>query len=411
MSAKDEHSFQSVPLEALEVGAVLEFPVYDDRSGQDVLLVSGGSAITGELIQKLKARGITDIRLSKNDLEQMGILPEISAGESENEFPEGVDADSHLHDVKRHGAATYDEETVRQFEENYEESLDQVGEFFDVLSGGKAEDANVAENVSSSNVAKLTEDLDLFISLGMGDKNDKYPYRHSLQTMMLATAVGTTMGLRKDQLTDLGVGCLLHDSGMMMIDRRSWDKRGKLSEMDRLEISKHPRMAFDKVNQFHTVPNGARMVVFQMHERMNGTGYPRQRKQRQIYPLSRIAMVADVFVALVSPRPYRPGFMPYQAMERVINQARDGLLDSKVVRSLLETVSLFPITSYVVMNDSRVGKVIRATGETYTKPIVDLWDPDAPESPPETVDLSQRDDLQVTRPLTRFEIDELNLGQ
>jgi HD-GYP domain-containing protein (c-di-GMP phosphodiesterase class II) len=198
-----------------------------------------------------------------------------------------------------------------------------------------------------------------------------------MQTMMLATSVGTTMGLTKSQLTDLGIGCLLHDSGMMMIDRRSWDKRGKTTGYDRLEISKHPGLAFDRVNQIAKVPNGSRMIVFQMHERMDGSGYPRQRKGIQIFPLSRIAMVADVFVALVSPRPHRPGLMPYQAMERIIKQAKDGLLDPKVVRGLLKTVSLFPITSFVVMSDGRVGKVIRSTGDTYTRPIVDLWQPSA----------------------------------
>jgi hypothetical protein len=192
-------------------------------------------------------------------------------------------------------------------------------------------------------------------------------------------------------------------------DRRSWDKRGKTTGYDRLEISKHPGLAFDRVNQIAKVPNGSRMIVFQMHERMDGSGYPRQRKGIQIFPLSRIAMVADVFVALVSPRPHRPGLMPYQAMERIIKQAKDGLLDPKVVRGLLKTVSLFPITSFVVMSDGRVGKVIRSTGDTYTRPIVDLWQPSAVQELPETVDLTQTPDLEVKRPLTKFEADQLGL--
>ncbi len=408
MPTTDQQQFQSVPLEALEVGATLECPVYDDRGDQDVLLVSGGASITGELLRKLQARGITAIRVAKADLQQMRAFGN-QAEAGNGELPEGITANSHLHAVKQHGAVTYDAETTRRFIDNYDQSLDQIGDFFEVLSSGNAKDTDIADSVSSGNVTKLTNDLDLFVSLGMGDRNDKYPYRHSLQTMMLATSIGTTMGLTHAQLTDLGIGCLLHDSGMMMIDRKAWDKRGGLSGYDRLEITKHPRFAFDKVSRIAKVPNGARMIVFQMHERMNGTGYPRQRTAAQIYPLSRIAMVADVFVALVSPRPHRPGLMPYQAMEHIIKQAKEGLLDSKVVRGLLKTVSLFPITSYVVMNDGRVGKVIRSTGETYTRPIVDLWRPENTKADPETVDLTANQKLEVARPLTKFEADQLGL--
>ncbi len=409
MTRPVKQEFQSVPLETLEVGATLGCPVYDDRGDQEVLLVSGGATITTELLHKLKSRGITAIRVASDDLRQMGVMVEEEVNLDAGELPQGISANSHWHDVKQHGTTTYDAETIEAFQENYNESLDQVGDFFDVLSNGDVGDTDMVEAISSDNISNMTEELDLFISLGMGDKDDKYPYRHSLQTMMLATSIGTTMGLTKPQLTNLGMGCLLHDSGMLMIDRRIWEARRKISAYDRLELSKHPRLAFDRLDGIPKVPNGARMVVYQMHERMNGEGYPRKRTGVQIHSLSKIAMVADVFVALVSPRPYRPGMMPYQAMETLIKQAKLGLLDTDVVRALLKTVSLFPITSYVVMNDGRVGKVIRSTGDTYTKPIIDLWHPEAIAADPVTVNLTESEELHVIRPLTKFEADQLGL--
>src|SRR5208283_5410057 len=109
---------------------------------------------------------------------------------------------------------------------------------------------------------------------------------------------------------------------------------------------RHPVAVFD-VLQHHWdhIPAAARMTAYQVHERCDGSGYPRGRTGGQITELSRVAAVADAFVALVSPRPYRPSMIPYYAMETMLKLVRRGLFDHRFVRALLETVSLFPLGS------------------------------------------------------------------
>lgn len=48
-------------------------------------------------------------------------------------------------------------------------------------------------------------------------------------------------------------------------------------------------------------------IVYQHHERMDGTGYPRNLKGEAICMEARILTVADVVEAMASHRPYRPG--------------------------------------------------------------------------------------------------------
>ena len=135
-----------------------------------------------------------------------------------------------------------------------------------------------------------------------------------------------------------------------------------------------------------------------MHERMNGSGYPRQRRGEQIHPLARIAAVADVYVALVSPRAYRPAMLPYSAMEHLVRGSRSGLFDRAVVRAFLETVSMFPIGSYVELSDGRTGRVVRANPDKYTAPVVQV-ETDNESDVPDIIDLSQEQDLSIVRPL------------
>ena len=48
-------------------------------------------------------------------------------------------------------------------------------------------------------------------------------------------------------------------------------------------------------------------IVYQHHERMDGSGYPRKLKGEEILIEARILSVADTVEAMASHRPYRPG--------------------------------------------------------------------------------------------------------
>ncbi len=139
------------------------------------------------------------------------------------------------------------------------------------------------------------------------------------------------------------------------------------------------------------------MVAYQIHERCNGSGYPRGRAGGQITELSRVAAVADTFVALVSPRPYRPSMIPYYAMETMLKLSRRGLFDRRFVRALLETVSLFPLGSFVALSDDRVGRVIRSNGPAYDRPVIEVAGKSPHDGELPIVDLSQATGLKVVR--------------
>ena len=91
---------------------------------------------------------------------------------------------------------------------------------------------------------------------------------------------------------------------------------------------------------------------------------------------------------------------PYYAIKKILDDLQQGLFEANDVRNLLRTVSLFPIGSFVALNDQRVGRVIRSNGDHYDRPVVELWESDAQDSEPTVVDLAQNPDLMVVRPLT-----------
>jgi HD-GYP domain-containing protein (c-di-GMP phosphodiesterase class II) len=223
-----------------------------------------------------------------------------------------------------------------------------------------------------------------------------YPGRHSMHVAMVAMSIGATLGYDTLALMELAMGCMIHDLGMMRIDRINYQEGRVLSSSDFREIAKHPMYTLELLrHHLDRLPHGTRMVAYQMHERSNGSGYPRGRQAHQIHDLAKIAAVADVFVALTSERPHRPGMMPYYALERILRGVKDGLYDGAVVRALLKTVSLFPVGSFVELSDGRTGKVVRANGEYYARPVVLAWDDAQATGTQTVVDLSKVDGISV----------------
>lgn len=410
-------AYQLVPLSSLTIGAKLREPIFDAQSeDRDLLLLAGGKTITQGVLDQLAKRGVSEVRISTRELQRMQKAKsalndpnseataavrraaKVELRDVSQRF--GVSIQSHLNQVKQHGDTPYRAEKLQSFVETYQETTKNVATLLDGLCQGELADTSQMVDASQEQLNRIADDMDLVVSLGLKAGDNSNSVQRSLRTAMLAMSVGTSLGLKRDELIELGIGCLVHDVGMRFVPQELVLAPRRLTPIEFLEITKHPSMTFDLLRELPDVPTGSRMVAYQMHERWNGTGYPRRRHGIQIHVLARIAMVADVFVALISPRPHRPARLPYEAMRTILDETKDGLFEPEVVRGLLRTTSLFPVGSYVGLNDSRVGRVIRAHRELFTRPVVEIQSLDGTvHDPPQVVNIATAPGLEIVRAL------------
>jgi HD-GYP domain-containing protein (c-di-GMP phosphodiesterase class II) len=73
-------------------------------------------------------------------------------------------------------------------------------------------------------------------------------------------------------------------------------------------------------------------IVFQHHERIDGSGYPKGLTGESMLLESKILAVADAVEAMSSHRPYRAGLGLEPALEDVLENA-GGLYDTEVVNA------------------------------------------------------------------------------
>lgn len=386
-------NYTTIGLSELKVGVKVRLPIYDPTADNDVLLLGSGSVVTQAQLDILRGRGITKVKVQQSELARIttGVskikrVKKVAEDLAENSAEKAAFANQFAqHDP----TDCYDEAAVDHAEQFFEGSIAQTAQLFESLADGESVNGAAVIQSTNANLSQMADDLDLFVSLGMKPTDDNSLYQHSVQTCRLAVAIGATMKLSQPQLMELGIGCMVHDVGMMKVPKAITTATRVLSSVEFLEIQKHPIYTFEMIKNIPELPQGSRMVAYQMHERWNGSGYPRKRQGKQIHLLARIGGIADEFVAKISPRPYRPGMLPHFAMLEMLRGARSGMFDPEVIRALVHTLSLYPVGSYVELSDGRIGKVIRTNGDEFSTPVVSVWRVGENEKMAEVVDLCQ----------------------
>jgi cyclic di-GMP phosphodiesterase len=144
-----------------------------------------------------------------------------------------------------------------------------------------------------------------------------------------ATQLGSAVGLDEYELTSLYKAALLHDLGMATVPTGILAKPGPLDDGEFHQVMRHAE-AGERLLQAIPQAQSVLPAVRHHHERVDGSGYPDGLAGDRIPLLARIVAVADAFVALTSPRPYRQRRSPSGALE-VLRQGAGRQWDAALV--------------------------------------------------------------------------------
>jgi PAS domain S-box-containing protein len=150
----------------------------------------------------------------------------------------------------------------------------------------------------------------------MVETRDPYTAGHQRRVSKLARVIAQEMALSLDTVDAIRMAGIIHDIGKISIPAEILSKPGKLSDMEFSLIKVHPQSGYDILRDVG-LPYPVAEMVFQHHERLDGSGYPQGLKNGQILLESQIIAVADVVEAMASHRPYRPALGIGVALEEI----------------------------------------------------------------------------------------------
>lgn len=150
----------------------------------------------------------------------------------------------------------------------------------------------------------------------------------SVYAVMLAMELGVT---DESTLNEIGIAALLHDIGKRFILTDILRKPGALTPRERIAIERHPVLGFEELCRRSDMSEGQLRMVYQHHERLDGSGYPVRAMGNEIHWMARLCAVVDVFDALTGRRSYR---VPARAEEALdLLERKSGIqFDAEMVR-------------------------------------------------------------------------------
>jgi HD-GYP domain-containing protein (c-di-GMP phosphodiesterase class II) len=152
--------------------------------------------------------------------------------------------------------------------------------------------------------------------------HDYHTFTHSANVSFFCVLLAREWGIAdQGELQQIAAGALLHDIGKLEIPEAILKKRGRLNEHEWHVIRKHPITGLRLLGRRTDLSFGQLMMVYQHHERIDGTGYPVGVSQAKIHPWAQLCAIVDVYEALTSNRPYRPSLPKPEAIAILERQA------------------------------------------------------------------------------------------
>ncbi len=170
------------------------------------------------------------------------------------------------------------------------------------------------------------------------EMRDPYTAGHQKRVGDLAAAIATEMKLSRERVEGFRIAGIIHDLGKIVVPAEILSKPGKLSAIEYNLVKMHPQVGFDMLKGIE-FPWPLAQVVFQHHERMDGSGYPQGLKGEDIILGARIIAVADVVEAMSSHRPYRPALGFTFAKEEILKN-KGILYDTEVVDACINVFEM-----------------------------------------------------------------------
>lgn len=155
------------------------------------------------------------------------------------------------------------------------------------------------------------------------ETRDPYTAGHQRRVGNLAASIAQTLGWPEAKVDSIRVVGYIHDIGKIVIPAEILAKPGLLSKPEMEIIRVHPAQGYDILSSVE-LPGRIAETVYQHHERLDGSGYPRGLKGVQITDEAHVIVVADVVEAMMSHRPYRPALGIEQALAEI--ERNSGLL-------------------------------------------------------------------------------------
>lgn len=332
-------------------GCILSEDVYGTTSRP---IVKENTVLTNELIEVLKLFLITSVEVSHT----------LVTGETFN--PPEI-----LVNVKKTQNGSLYTNEKKEFITLFLEATQKYKMYFQLWQSGLPIDISKIRTILLPLLKETQEQSSQIFYLHYLSTKEEYQYQHALVVGLLCGFIAKQLKFTKGNIVQAALAGLLADCGMAKVQPSIIKKQEALTPNEYREIKNHTNYSYQMVQHISSLKEGAKVAIFQHHERLDGSGYPIGLKSDKIHPVARIIAVADTYHAMTSERMYRKKQSPFRVLE-LMKQDQFGQFDISALNALSSGIVNFSKGSQVKLSNGQLGEVLFISDKSPTRPLIKL---------------------------------------
>jgi HD-GYP domain-containing protein (c-di-GMP phosphodiesterase class II) len=204
------------------------------------------------------------------------------------------------------------------------------------------------------------------------DHHDVYHQliQRSVILAAVAICVGVTLELSPIQLRTMGIAALFSDIPLLDADSLAdiAQANGQISAAR--NFLQHPMQSSQMTSKLKRISPLAKLLMNQVHEELDGNGFPYGISVWRIHPLARILNFVETYLTLSHPLPGQVGILPSDALACLIYHARSSRFCERVCDAFIKCVSIYPVGSEVMLDNGIRAVVLRACADEQYRPAI-----------------------------------------
>ena len=226
-----------------------------------------------------------------------------------------------------------------------ENAIERMSQTFSSVEQSGQLDIKELQDIADSIMMDVIDRPENLLQLTDIRLHDKYTFAHSVNVAIISAMIGRLLKIPTEELSLLTLGGLLHDLGKIKISSEILNKNGRLNDEEFTAIKHHPEEGARRIREMADMlpnPEILARIAEEHHERLDGSGYPHNKRSDEIHSFSKIVAIADVYDALTSERSYKRPYTPSVTRNIMVNLSK-GHFDESLIKLFFNNVAVYPV--------------------------------------------------------------------
>lgn len=226
-------------------------------------------------------------------------------------------------------------------------------------------------------VKDIVKNPDAFIWLTkIKDKSSRL-YGHTVRTAIWAVSLGRHMGVSLQALNNLALGIMLSEVGKTHLPQDILQKdKSQFGEEEKALYQSHVAKALTLLKASKNIDKQVLGIVSCLHERHDGSGYPRGLQGDKIPYLAKIAGISSFYDELTFPLHKDFGLSPSDAIATLYRMI-DQTFQKDLIEEFIQAIGIYPAGTLVELSTGETAMVLEQNPERRLKPkVIILLDKD-----------------------------------